>query len=305
METNRIESMTCNTETGLCEIPVTENTVQETDISATTEKIRLLYFTDPICSSCWGIEPQLRKLKLEYGEYFKIEYRTGGLLKSWDSYGGSDVGKPTDVAVHWEEASDHYQMPIDGDVWLEDPLDSSYPPSIAFKAAQMQGEDKAELFLRKIKEMVFLEKKNISKWGHLEQAALATGLDIVKLKADFDGAANTAFDDDLTLARQLGVRGFPTIFFTDKDDNRFKVYGSKPYEVYEQALLKLYPDAVKKSIDTSLMGLFEHYSTLTTKEAAVLTAQTFEEAEASLKLLNTNHKISRYDSKKGPLWSKN
>ena len=29
-------------------------------------------------------------------------------------------------------------MPIDGDVWLEDPLNSSYPPSIAFKAAEMQ-----------------------------------------------------------------------------------------------------------------------------------------------------------------------
>src|SRR5690606_19125175 len=145
-------------------------------------------------------------------------------------------------AKHWEEASDHYQMPIDGDVWLEDPLDSSYPPSVAFKAAQMQGEAKAEFFLRRLKEMVFLEKKNISKWEHLLEAALVTGLDVVKFKTDFEGAANTAFADDLALARQIGVRGFPTIFFTDKDDNRFKVYGSKPYEVYEQALLKLYPD---------------------------------------------------------------
>ena len=305
METKRVEPMTCDTETGLCEIPVAENAAQETDISAATGKIRLLYFTDPICSSCWGIEPQLRKLKLEYGEYFEIEYRTGGLLKSWDSYGGSDVGNPAEVAVHWDEASDYYQMPIDGDVWLEDPLDSSYPPSIAFKAAQMQGTDKADDFLRKIKEMVFLEKKNIAKWEHLEQAAIATGLDIVKFKADFDGAANAAFDDDLALARQLGVRGFPTIFFTDKDDNRFKVYGSKPYEVYEQALLKLYPEAVKKSIDTSLTSLFEHYPTLTTKEATVLSAQTLEEAEASLVLLNKQNKISRYDSKKGILWSKN
>ncbi len=305
MEANKVNPMTCDTETGLCEIPTVENTVHETDISATTGKIRLLYFTDPICSSCWGIEPQLRKLKLEYGEYFEIEYRTGGLLKSWDSYGGSDVGNPADVAVHWDEASDYYQMPIDGDLWLEDPLDSSYPPSIAFKAAQMQRTDKAEDFLRKIKEMVFLEKKNIAKWEHLREAAIATGLDIAKFTADFEGAANTAFEDDLALARQLGVRGFPTIFFTDKDDNRFKVYGSKPYEVYEQALLKLYPDAVKKSIDTSLTSLFEHYPTLTTKEAAVLSSQTLEETEASLVLLNNQNKISRYDSKKGVLWSKN
>lgn len=296
--------MTCDTETGLCEIPVSENTTQSTDISATADKIRLLYFTDPICSSCWGIEPQLRKLKLEYGNYFEIDYRTGGLLKSWDSYGGSDVSNPADVAAHWDEASDYYEIPIDGDLWLEDPLDSSYPPSIAFKAAQVQGIDKADVFLRKIKEMVFLEKKNITRWEHLREAAIVSGLDITQFKTDFDGAANTAFENDLALGSQLGVRGFPTIFFTDKDDNRFKVYGSKPYEVYEQALLKLVPEAVKKSVDTSVSSLFAYYPTLTTKEAAVLSAQSLTEAEASLTELHKQNKISRYDSKKGSLWTK-
>jgi hypothetical protein len=32
-------------------------------------------------TSCCGIEPQLRKLKLEYGNSVEIEYRMGGLLK--------------------------------------------------------------------------------------------------------------------------------------------------------------------------------------------------------------------------------
>ena len=300
----QINPMMCDSETGICEIPGTLTPGNAINTAAKQNKIRILYFTDPICSSCWGIEPQLRKLKLEYGEYFDIEYRMGGLLKGWDVYGGKDVSGPASVAQHWEEASDYYDMPIDGDLWIEDPLASSYPPSIAFKAAQMQGKVKADLFLRKIKEMVFLEKKNISKWEHLEQAAIEVGLDSVKFKADFDGAANTAFEDDLALARQLGVRGFPTIFFTDKDDNRFKVYGSKPYEVYEQALLKLNPAAVKKSIDTSLTSLFNHYSTFTTKEIAVLTAQTVEAAEASLQLLNNQNKISKTDTKRGVLWRK-
>jgi predicted DsbA family dithiol-disulfide isomerase len=120
-----------------------------------------------------------------------------------------------------------------------------------FKAAQLQEEEKALLFLRKIKEMVFLEKKNIAKWEHLLQAALETGLDALKFKDDFENGAKALFEEDLALARQLGVRGFPSIFFTDEDNNRFLVYGSKPYGQYEQALLKLYPDAVKKSIDTS------------------------------------------------------
>jgi hypothetical protein len=39
-----------------------------------------------------------------------------------------------------------HKTPLDGDIWIEDPLHSSYPPSIAFKAAQIQSNDKAISF---------------------------------------------------------------------------------------------------------------------------------------------------------------
>lgn len=294
----------CDPETGICEIPGAQSSAAEINISAKRKPVRLLYFTDPICSSCWGIEPQLRKLKLEYGAYHDIEYRMGGLLKGWDSYGGRDVSNPTDVAHHWDEVSAYYDMPIDGDLWLEDPLSSSYPPSIAFKAAQLQGEEKALVFLRRIKEMVFLEKKNITKWEHLQQAALETGLDAEKLKADFDGKAKELFEEDVKLARSLGVRGFPTIFFTDEEDNRLKVYGVKPYDQFEQTLLKLYPQAVKEPVNTSHEHVFAHYPTLTSKEFSILTDKTKEAAESILSDLFEKGTIEKYSSKNGVLWRK-
>lgn len=117
----------------------------------------------------------MRKLKLEYGDQLEVIYKMGSLLPDW-SYNSGGISKPSDVAHHWDEVSIYYDMPIDGDVWLEDPLPSSYPPSIACKAAQMQNEDKAILFLREIREMVFLEKKNITKWEHIALAAKKTGL---------------------------------------------------------------------------------------------------------------------------------
>ncbi len=63
-------------------------------------------------------------------------------------------------------------MPIDGDVWFEDPLNSSNPPSNAFKVAQLQDNEKSLLFMREIREMVFLRKKNIAKWENIEQAEI-------------------------------------------------------------------------------------------------------------------------------------
>lgn len=306
MDKNKNEFiMNCDPETGMCEIPGVMAEETKVEVKADKKPLRLLYFTDPICSSCWGIEPQLRKLKLEYGDYFDIEYRMGGLLQAWDSYGGRDVSGPTSVAQHWEEASAFYQMPIDGDVWLEDPLNSSFPPSVAFKAAQMQGEEKSLIFLRRIKEMVFMEKKNIGKWQNLQLAAEQSGLDVDQFKNDFENKAKSLFEEDLQLKSQLGVRGFPSIFFTDEEGNRFLVYGSKPYEKYEEALLKLYPEAEKQEIDTEPNTLFKKYPSYTSKEFAELSGKSLLDAEKTLNELVKNGTIKKQDSKNGPLWIRN
>lgn len=295
----QINPMVCDPETGTCEMPQGSN---ENENAMGTKAVKLLYFTDPICSSCWGIEPQLRKLKQEYGEYFDIEYRMGGLLKSWSEYGGNDVNGPESVAQHWDEASAYYNMPIDGDVWKEDPLHSSFPPAIAFKAAQLQGKHKADQFLRRIKEMVFTEKKNITRSEHLVQAATDAGLDARQFSHDYQHRAKELFEEDLAMAREWGVRGFPTIYFIDGDDNRFKVYGSKPYEVYEQALLKLLPVKAEKATPSSFEAILKGYNTVTLKEFALFYNKTVAEAEAILQELEQQMKVKRVETKAGPLW---
>lgn len=293
----------CDPENGICEIPANPiNTADSNVVKSGKKPVKLIYYTDPICSSCWGIEPQLRKLKLEYGSSIEIEYRMGGLLPDW-SYNSGGISKPADVAGHWDEVSIHYDMPIDGDVWLEDPLSSSYPPSIAFKAAQMQDNEKAILFLREIRELVFLQKKNITKWEYLAQASKKVGLDTVKFKADYEGNAQLLFKEDLELGRALGVRGFPTIFFTDTAGHTEMVYGSKPYHTFEIALLKLYPTASKSNYDKTWTALFTKYHSLTAKEFSELTGIARKESEIFLNDLTLNRKLEKMTTKNGAIWT--
>jgi putative protein-disulfide isomerase len=292
----------CDVETGTCSIPEQKQTPLADSIAIPDQKISILYFTDPICSSCWGIEPHLRKLKLEYGDFFNVEYKMGGLLQSWTAYKGNDVKKPEDVAHHWDQASQYYEMPIDGDVWLNDPLHSSWPPSIAFKAAQMQDPHKALLFYRKIKEMVFLQKINTTRLEQLQVAALQSGLDPAQLVRDMQGPAITAFENDVKLARSYSIKGFPSILFTDANQDRYLLYGFKPYEEFEKAIQKWNPNAVKKTINTNYLNLFGHYPTLTTKEYAVLTHKNNAEAETFLNQLFDLDRLDRYKSKNGYLW---
>jgi len=292
----------CDIETGMCEITEgTTDTASKNTVQSKKKPVKVVYYTDPICSSCWGIERQLRKLKLEYGNAIEIDYRMGGLLPDW-SYNSGGIGQPSDVASHWDEVSLHYDMPIDGDLWLEDPLDSSYPPSIAFKAAQMQDNDKAIEFLREIREMVFLQKINIAKWEHLATAAKIVGLDVEKLKADFEGPAKKLFEEDLNLGRELGVRGFPTMFFIDEAGNKEFVYGTRPYPFYEMAILKLNPKATKNEYSKDWEKLFDIYPTLTAKEFSELSGKPRKEAETFLNELSSDSKLKKLTTKNGSIW---
>lgn len=290
----------CDPAEGICEIPEGRTSTGVT-LPKNEKPIKVIYFTDPICSSCWGIEPQLRKLKLEYGNSIEIDYRMGGLLPNW-SYNSGGISKPSDVAHHWDEVSAYYDMPIDGDVWLEDPLDSSYPPSIAFKAAQMQDKEKAVLFMREIREMVFLKKKNITKWEHIQTVAHKAGLNTTQLKADYDGKAKALFEEDLALARQMGVRGFPTLIFVDASGNKETVYGSKPYAFYETSILKLNSNAVKKEYSKDWETLFSKYHSLTAKEFSELSGTPRKESEQLLDALSDKKALEKVTTKNGSIW---
>lgn len=300
-ETSKNNPLLCDPVEGICEIP-DSTTEKEMLIKHIEKPVKIVYFTDPICSSCWGIEPQLRKLKLEYGASIEIEYHMGGLLPDW-SYNSGGISKPSDVAHHWDEVSVYYDMPIDGDVWLEDPLPSSYPPSIAFQAAQIQDNEKAIRFLREIREMVFLQKKNIAKWEHLETAAIKTGLNAEQLKKDFDDKAKILFEEDLKLAKSYGVRGFPTIFFFDRLGNKEMVYGSKPYALYETAILKLHPTAAKNEYSKSWEALFLKYRSLTAKEFSELSETPRAECDKQLDELTAKGHLEKLSTKNGAIWS--
>ncbi len=292
----------CDPIEGICGIPDSSN-FNKMDAQSLKKTVKVIYFTDPICSSCWGIEPQLRKLKLEYGNSIEIEYRMGGLLSDW-SYNSGGISKPSDVAHHWDEVSVYYDMPIDGDVWLEDPLNSSYPPSIAFKAAQMQDNEKAIMFLREIREMVFLQKKNIAKWENLEIAAKKVGLNVEQLKTDFDSKAKSLFEDDLRFAKKYGVRGFPTMFVVDTIGQKETVYGSKPYAFYESAVLKLHSTAIKIEYSKNWETLFSKYHSLTAKEFSELSGTPRADSEKHLDDLVVKGNLEKLTTKNGSLWTR-
>lgn len=286
-------------------VPLIKKQQNLTKSLTNTKAINILYYTDPICSTCWAIQPQLRKLQLEYGEYISIEYKMGGLLPSWDNFDRGGIRTPADVAEHWEKVCQFYQMPINQNIWLEDPLPSSYPPSIAFKAAQLQDTGLAVLFLRRIREMVFLEKKNIIKKEFLHKAAFEVGLDAARLMRDLEGKAQMLFREDLILSDSLEIDELPTLIFTNQAGVNYSIKGYIEYENLEEIIFKLEPNLEKHSYDNSPEHLFKVFQTFTTKEFAFLRSEEDLESRKILEDLYSKELIIRFESFAGNIWKSN
>jgi predicted DsbA family dithiol-disulfide isomerase len=293
----------CDPIDGVCAIPgSTDSLEQKVSVPGDSTALIIDYFTDPICSTCWGVEPQLKKLKLEYGNLLHINYHMGGLLPSWDIYDSGGISKPSDVAHHWDEVSAYYKMPIDGDIWLEDPLNSSYPPSIGYKAAEMQSKEKAVHFLRVIREKLFLQKVNITSLQVMSEIAGECGLDTAQFRSDYQGPAEVEFKKDLRVSRERGVKGFPTFFFSNQEGTGDIIYGYRSYEHFESLVLKLYPQAEARTYDKSPNFLLNKFGTLTTREFEVLAEISFDEAESTMLDLFKSDQIGRIHCKNGDLW---
>jgi len=305
-ETINNNPLLCNPEKGICEIPNATNQEVEIHIKSEKKTIHIIYFTDPICSACWAIEPELKKFKLEYGEYVDIEYRMGGLVRSWEGFADKSNGiySPKDVAPHWDEVGQHSGMSIDGDIWLEDPLSSSYPPSIAFKAMQKQGDEKALQFLRYIREMVFLEKKNITKEHHLIEAVKKCGGDTVQFLADYHSkVTEQSFYAEIKEGRDLGVRGFPTFIFIGKDGTGFRLPGISGYENYVLALEKALDKKLKaKPIHYTEIDVISKYGYLATKEISFVLSQDEATTIVNLEQLEKEGKVKKVMQKYGLFW---
>jgi len=187
-------------------------------------KVKILYFSDPLCSYCWGSEPLLNRLRKEFGEVISIEYRMGGLMPDWSMFDGKEGG-PALVGRHWPEASQHIGFHIDGDVWTEDPPASSYPPSAAFRAAMLQGEKEGHRFYNILREGFFHRKINIARRENILKAAADSCLDMEIFKRDLEGKGQEEFERDLKLAASLEVDLFPTYIFSGPDGKKVRLAG--------------------------------------------------------------------------------
>ena len=214
-------------------------------------KLQVTYFTDPLCAYCWVFEPTLQKFRLQYGNCFEFTIRMGGLMGESEGFPPvyDDPYNPSDIRDHWISVAASSHMPIDSGIWLTEPIRSSYPSSFLFLYIHKYHPAKAEIFLRELRETVFVRNKPIDREEVLLDLIRRIGLEDPEgiLSASRNPEIQSLMKQDLEWAMKLKIEGFPTLVFHDPRNGDFSekdilLFGARTYSYYVEGLARALGD---------------------------------------------------------------
>lgn len=245
------------------------------------QKIIITNFTDPLCTWCWGLEPVFRKLETHFPGDIEFRYVMGGLVENieekWDPANGighADIPKINrQIEAHWKDASRRHGMPVKGTGFtlFSREYPSTYPQNIAYKAAQMVDDRKADRFLRRLREASAADYLMTSHPDVIDRLAAETGIDLDRFhKYLNDGSAEKAFRDDLKLTRAFGVTGFPTCLVS-YGDKQVLMRGYNTYEDFVKVIEMVTDNSIRplpsvKADDTAFLSFLEDHPRLAAAE---------------------------------------
>lgn len=221
-------------------------------------------FTDPACPWAWGAQPAFRRLRLMLGAQVRWR-RVFGIL--FDDAVADPAAELPRYRRELAEITEHTLAPMPQLLaWRSA---TSWPASLAAKAAAAQGDDVAERVLRRLRESTFvLGRPADTKARTLAVTVGVPGLDHDRLAADLDlpdTASAVVADRDEGRSRSL-----PTVVFRGPGGVAAVAGWREPAE-YVAAVRAVAPDVSLTNVSLAPDDALAMFRTLTGPELVALT----------------------------------
>ena len=174
-----------------------------------------------MCSWCWGFSKTWSAIKSSLGDEICIQYVMGGLAP--------DSNEPiTDemreyIQMNWRKIE--HSIPgtkFNYDFWTNcSPRRSTYPACRAVIAVRKQNPSLEEQMINLIQHAYYIDAKNPSDDSTLIDLASKLDINIEKFKETLnDNETQSLLLKDISVAKQLGAEGFPSLFYKDTKEIR-------------------------------------------------------------------------------------
>jgi predicted DsbA family dithiol-disulfide isomerase len=264
--------------------------------------VELYLFFDPFCSCCWGIQPIIKKLRVEYGQYLKISFVLTNKTLSPLCKKSMKLNQFTFMV---ERAAHPSDSQIDNKIWIENPIASPHIAPIAIKAAELQGKVAGIKFLYHLQMEHFLNKTNLQDIELLLQCAKRANLDVDEFRSDLQSeVAIRAYQSDFKITNELQVCEIPTmVFFSDNaEEDGVKISGLYPYDVYAQLLKDIIRENIQPQSPPPLEEYLQRKPLFSTAELSLVYSLTYSEVEHEMKKLMLQQKVKREKIDHATFW---
>lgn len=263
-------------------------------MARTKALVDVIHFADPSCWWSWGLEPVLNRLREVYGEQISVTYKMGGITNDLSEWRREyDVIDDKALRAWVTESVSMTGMPADPGYYLKSGVKSTWPACVAFKAAQLQGEEGAERFLRRLMEIVAVEARDVSGEEALARVGKEVGLDPERLVRDIrSGKAKALFEED---KGEMDV-SFLTLKYVNRQSGRgLAVSNVFDSAEHEEALEKVAGSRLTKRVPVDILEYFERHSweTIFPKELAVVFGVSPFDIEGRMKKLADGGLVDR------------
>lgn len=245
------------------------------------EKIILTIFTDPMMGLSYESEPILRKLETHFPGQIEFRYAMGLLVRDvWDFMTPEERAMPpadgiarynARLAKIYESEESIGGLPIHmPQLHLFDPEHrSSLPLNLAYHAARLTAPGLAEQFLYNLRYATIVDLRPTTHLEEILAVVRHTGIDEKSFLEHYrNGDAQAALEQDLTLARRLGVHSLPAYLMQCGD--KAALFQSFAYADFVSAIGQLTngaakPQKVAPSLE-ALRDLLEKHSLISAIE---------------------------------------
>ena len=196
----------------------------------------LIYFSDPMCSWCYGFSPVIEAVRRAYGDALPIRVVMGGLRPGTEHPMTPQAAR--EIAGHWNHVHEASGLPFDPSLVQREAgfIYDTDPAARAVVVVRREGEDVAVRYLAAAQRAFYAEARDVTSGEVLADLAADFGLDRERFLADWaDEVAREETWRDYATSQRAGVTGFPTLV---GGPNEQGVYGvvTRGYAPPEQVL---------------------------------------------------------------------